>query len=526
MDYITFSDNTNLQKDYTSKKESLKELFMLFVILNNLDKIAYLKYDSKYNNFEYEFTVNDKEVLEKDSSLLNSEYSIIFKNNEIIFGKIVFDKNIEDTQITNNLLQKIKTLLQKIFEIEKKVLSQNNLLNIFIINHNSKDFANNLQSNLNLLLNSEIEIIDSINSIKEKLSLKDSKNIIIYAIENDTQIQEDKNILKEYNEFIIVIGPNNHKISLTCGKLNISNYISYDDFSPELIKDIILNTKYTLVNKTKSNNKILALSGVSGGIGTTTFAMNIADIIAKEQHSKNVLYIDLSTTKAISNLFLTKNPIPEYTIIDLINTNEFNLEKNIKFGLEKIRENFYSINGIQKHIDIDLLQQDIFIEKLIDYILKANEHFNYIIIDIGTADASLLKSTIFDFANEIWIITELNIPHVSTLKTFFNLLKRAGLKEKISVIINRSNSLNQLSTADFDSIMSSSINGEKLIYEKFPNDYKVLGKCGSYCELASQIFENSVFIKKLKNLLIQKEFIKENFISKESKNFIQNLLGK
>ncbi len=520
MNYTTFSlDNINLQKDYMLKKESLKELFMLYVILNNLDNATYLKYDLKYNNFEYEFTVNDKEVIEKNNSSLNPKYSIVFKSDEIIFGKVVFDKNIEHTEISKNLLKKIRSLLQKIFEFEKKVILRKNLLNIFIINHSSKDFANTLQSNLNLLLDSKIETIDNIKKIKEKLSLKDSKNIIIYTIEDTVQIQKDKDILKEYNEFIIVIGPNNHKISLTCGKLNISNYISYDDFSPELIKKIILNTKYSLVNKNKSNSKILALSGVSGGIGTTTFAMNIADIIAKEQHNQNVLYIDLSTTKAISNLFLTKNPIPEYTIIDLINTNEFNLEKNLKFGLEKIRENFYSINGIQKHIDVDLLQQNIFIEKLLDYIIKANEHFNYIIIDMGTADASLLKSTIFDFVNEIWIITELNIPHVSTLKTFFNLLKRAGLKEKISVIVNRENSLNQLSTTDFDSIMSSSINGEKLIYEKIPNDYKVLGKCVSHCELASQISENSLFIKKLKKLLIQKELI-----SNKSGNFIKNLL--
>ncbi len=57
----------------------------------------------------------------------------------------------------------------------------------------------------------------------------------------------------------------------------------------------------------------------------------------------------------------------------------FNIEKNLDLGLVKIRENFYSINGIQKHIDKDLIEKDTFIEKLLDYLLKASEHFNYII---------------------------------------------------------------------------------------------------------------------------------------------------
>ena len=88
----------------------------------------------------------------------------------------------------------------------------------------------------------------------------------------------------------------------------------------------------------------------------------MSDLISKNVPNKNLLYIDLSTTKAISNLFLENNPLPQKTIIDLINSNEFNIENNLENGLIKKRENFYCITGIQKHIDKEFLEKDAFIE--------------------------------------------------------------------------------------------------------------------------------------------------------------------
>jgi Flp pilus assembly CpaE family ATPase len=254
--------------------------------------------------------------------------------------------------------------------------------------------------------------------------------------------------------------------------------------------------------------------------------MNAADLIAKNNPNKNVLYIDLSTTKAISNLFLTQNPIPNETIIDLVNYGDFNLKKNLELGMEKVRENFYSINGIQKHIDKDLLEKDNFIEKMLDYILKTSDHFNYIIIDTGTADASSLKSTIYDLVNEIWILTEMTLPHVSKLKTFYSLMKRAGLKDKVSFVVNRVNSLNEISSSDFDSIMNTSSKEDKLMYLKIPNDYQTLGKCWNYCELASQISKDSIFIKTLEDILRQKEYIGNSTKKPTNKKSLFSFLNK
>jgi len=204
----------------------------------------------------------------------------------------------------------------------------------------------------------------------------------------------------------------------------------------------------------------------------------------------------------------------------------FDIEKNLEYGLVKVRENFYAINGIQKHIDKDLLDKEEFIEKFLDYILKSSESFNYIIIDVGVADASPVKSTIYDLANEIWVLTELAIPHVSTLKTFYSLMKRAGLKDKMSFIVNRVNSLNEISMNDFDSIMSTSISDDVLEYEKIPNDYETLGKCWNYCELASQLSKNSIFVNQITKILKNREYIEESRVIKKQKKSLLSIFKK
>lgn len=511
MDYKTYQEYSNIQGALDIRRENVIETLQLFVLISNIQKLTFMKYDFKYNNFVYGFTIDGYNMVEDDINFINNKFSIVLKDGDIIFGKITFNRRIWYRAVLKELLKKTKIGLRNIFEIEKDLLSQNTPLNIYIItDKNTIKFANKLQTNLDILLNADISVLHDITRISQKLNLKNSKNIIIYTVQNHQLIQDDEEILRNFNEFVVVIGPNDHTLSLTCGKLNIENYVSIDEFSPERIKNIILETKHKLTNKNKFDNKIIGISGVSGGIGSTTVSMNAADIIARHNPNKNILYVDLSTTKAISNLFLTQNPIPTHSIIDLVNFGDFDIKKNLDVGLVKVRENFYAINGIQKHIDKDIIEKENFIEKLLDYLVKASEKFNCIIIDTGEADASPLKSTIFDLVNDIWILTEMTLPHVSKLKTFYSLMKRAGLKDKVSFVVNRVNSLNEISTSDFDSIMNTSSKDERITFSKIPNDYQTLGKCWNYCELASQVSKDSVFVKALTSILAEKEYLAEN----------------
>jgi len=510
MNLEEYQEKLKLSEENSSISDHIYEMLELFNDLANTKVLSYYKYEYEYNDFFFQYTIHEDGLKIENAEKDSKKYKVLLRDKKTVFGYLLISEKIRPNLIINKLLKKIIKSLIKEKDIQKKLFENDIHFNMYLIH--DKDLAllaQNLKSGLEGLFNTEVTCDTSIEKYLDILKSKETKHIIIFLIDDYKIIEEFEDKIKVLNELIVVIGPNNHNISMYCGKLGIDNYISINDFKAENIKSIILEKRNTLLNKNKFGNKIIALTGISGGIGTTTIAMNMSDMISKNLPNKNLLYIDLSTTKAISNLFLEKNPLPEKNIVDLINSNEFNLENNLENGLIKVRENFYCITGIQKHIDKEFIEKDVFIEKLLEYISSSSDFFNFIIIDVGVADASNLKSTIYDIVNELWLVTEMTLPHISKLKTFYSLMKRAGLKDKISFLVNRYDSQNAISVNDVTSILNMN-SEDKIQFDSFkiPNDYKVLGKCWNYCELASKDYPDSLFIKKLNSILEEKNFYK------------------
>lgn len=508
----------SLREEIATLKNSVNEHLELFLEITQLDKLDFYKYDFEYNNYSFDFTVNRK----TDTATLtdSNKYSIVLKSNNVILGKILFDDKIKSSSALKMVISLLNNKLLTIHNLSKAFKSDDSNLNIFIVsNEETKAFSKQIQSDVSTLFNANVIVTNDLKKITHEIETKNSKNIIIYTVSDYENIKKDERLLNSFNDFIIVYGPNEHKISLYCGNLNIQHYISFDEYTKEHIGDLILETKNMLLNKFNSKNNIISISGISGGIGCTTIAMNMANILSKRMPESNVLFIDLSHTKAISNLFLAQNPLPEKTVIDLVNSDEFNIENNLENGLVKIKENFYAINGIQKHIDKEYLDKDIFIEKFLNYLELASKYFSTIIIDTGVFDASNLKTTIYDISNEIELITEMNLPHISKLKTLYSLMKRAGLKEKISFIVNRFDARSSLALNDVISILNITDDDDKMIFNyKISNDYLSLGKYWNQCELVSNMDENSIFVEEITNFLFDKHIIKNLGFKKEKKS--------
>ncbi|TLS98558.1 AAA family ATPase [Aliarcobacter cibarius] len=526
MQLSEYQEKLKLSYENNFINESIYELVELFYDLTNLNTISYYKYEYEYNDYFHKFDISSNSSNNATNSKRN--FKIILKDKKTIYGYLLINQRIKSSPVLKKLLNKIKKYLKKEKDVQKKLFGNEIPFNIYLFHDEDLELlAQNLKSGLEGLFNVDVTRDISIEKYFDILRVKDTKHIIIFLVNDEKMISKIEEKIKVLNELIIVIGPNSHHTSMYCGKIGIEDYISINEFRAENLKSIILNKKNTLFNKNKSGNKIIAVGGISGGIGSTTISMNIADLISNNLPDKNVLYIDLSTTKAVSNLFLENNPLPQKSIIDLINSNEFNIENNLENGLIKKRENFYCITGIQKHIDKEFLEKDVFIEKLLDYISSSSNYFNFIIIDTGAANASNLKSTIYDIVNEFWLITEMTLPHISKLKTFYSLMKRAGLKDKISFIVNRYDSKNAISVTDVTSILN--INSEdKIQFESFkiPNDYNVLGKCWNYCELASKNYPDSLFIRKLDSILQEKNFYKKEQKKESKKSLFSSFFSK
>ncbi len=502
------------KKELDIRNENLIEVLKFYILFSDVTELSFFEYNYELNNFIYNFSVNKDENFIKEiesNDVYKNDITVVLEEDDTIYGMIAFDNFPGTSEVIKDLFKKTVELLNKRFKLQSELLSQESKLDIFIISDKSSNsFADKISKSLNILLNANIYIKETISSIINQLKEKTKKSIIIYTVNDESILDIDKNILEGLNEFLIVIGPSDYNLSLFCGHLNVYNYLSKDEFLPEQLKNIIEELMHQVQNKYINKNKIIAVAGISGGVGTTTISMNMANILAKKNSDKNILYIDLSSTKAISNLFLEQNPLPSKTIIDLVNSDQYDIELNLEHGLVRIRENFYSINGIQKHIDSDFLEQDVFIEKFLEYISRISEKFNFIIIDTGEATASALNSTIYDISNELWILTEMSLPHISKLKTFFSLMRRAGLKEKLTFLVNRYDSANAISVADVSSILNTT-NEDNLNFDfKIPNDYATLGHCWNYCELATETYPKSIFVKKLEEILLDRNFFKED----------------
>lgn len=511
------------QREIELQKEYLDEILKLYMLLTDIKQLSFYEYDYRLNSFVYRYSIDEeKKILlqEPPDPLTGFEYTLIAEENEVTYGMIAFNEKPVTSKVVAEVFKKITITLKKIFNLEKEILAYEQKLDIFIISDKTSiQFARKVEKNLDILLNAEISLHKNILPVLPQLKQKNKKSIIIYTVADDKLLREDEQYLNT-NDFLIVIGPNDFDLLLFCGHINVYQYLSVNDFVGEKIRRIIANTKFELQNKYQNKNNIIGIAGISGGVGTTTVAMNTADLIAKNSPDENVLLIDLAKTKAISNLFLTQNPIPKKTIIDLINSNKFDLEDNLENGLEKVRENFYMINGIQKHIDSDYLEQTIFIEKLLEYIAKMSEKFNYVIIDVGTANAYKLNTTVYDIVNELWVVSDMSLPHVSKLKTFFSLMKRAGLKEKLTFVMNRyDDSINSVSPSDVENILNATVEDKVNFDFTIPHCYKTMGHCWNYCELATNFDPKSSFVTQLDKMLQAKKFYGTNSEKKEKSLF-------
>lgn len=507
-----------LRREVEILKNNIREHIELILEVTGSKQIDFYRYNYEYDSYDFDFTTSNEIDVEQIKD--TQKYFFILRTNNITLAKIVYVDEVAVSKLLENILVFLKDKLLQEHNILKKYRSDESSLNIYIIStYETKLFSKQLEKDVSVLFNANVVFTNSLRKIVNEIESRSNKNIILYTVNDYENIVRDKDLLKSLNDYVIVYGPNEHKVSLFCGNLNIQHYVTYENYTKENLRELILETKHMILNKFHSANNIISISGISGGVGCTTIAMNMANILSKKMLNNNVLFIDLSQTKAISNLFLEQNPLPDKTIVDLVNSNEFDLESNLDNGLVKLKENFYSINGIQKHIDKEYLEKDIFIEKFLNYLEMASEHFNTIIIDTGVFEASNLKTTIYDISNEIELITEMNLPNISKLKTLYSLMKRAGLKEKISFIVNRFDAQNSLSLNDVISILNITEDDKMIFNYKISNDYATLGKSWNQCELISNIDEKSLFVEEITNFLVDEDILKDKGLKKETKSF-------
>ena len=319
--------------------------------------------------------------------------------------------------------------------------------------------------------------------------------VLLYRVDSIDEIKLLESINFRDNLYIIVVGESSVEAAILAGKIGVDKYIDISVPDIEVIKNAI-KASQTVIKERRGESNISVFTGISGGVGTTTITMNLAKNMANNNLDKNVLFLDFSHTKAISNLFYDVIR-PMHTIADIPALQQLTMEELLVNGMEKVSNNLYFVAGIQKHTDKEVLTKIDNVQAYLNFISYVKDKFDYIFIDVGVFEDSDLEIDIQELADKIFIITEFSIPSMAILKTYINIIDKSGWYNKTHIIANRADSFGSVTQDEATKILSKGLKHNFKIDFSLPNDAMHLRECWNEAQLVCDVYPSCPFVAKL-----------------------------
>ncbi len=208
--------------------------------------------------------------------------------------------------------------------------------------------------------------------------------------------------------------------------------------------------------------KIITIAGVSGGVGSTSLAVNIAASLAQDPANSPVI-IDLDLTLGDADVWL--DIIPEYTIRDVSE----NISR-LDYGLLK--------RSLTRHdCGVYLLPRPVELEtgepikpddlRRILALLKAT--FSHLIVDV-TKSFSRLDLSVMEVSDKVLLVTQLDLSCLRNVVRIMQFLEQVpGIKEKVEIIVNRAG------LEDNDISLNKALETiGRTVFWQLPNDYATM----------------------------------------------------
>ncbi|MDA1054049.1 MAG: response regulator [Planctomycetota bacterium] len=212
------------------------------------------------------------------------------------------------------------------------------------------------------------------------------------------------------------------------------------------------------------SSTVLAVAGATGGVGTTSLAVNIGCVLAKRPEN-SVALIDLDLALGDADVFL--DTIPDYTLVDVaqnIARLDFNL---LKRSLTKHSSGLYLLPRPIQLQDTSLVTPDD-LHRVIG-LLKAT--FSHLIFDLSKG-YSELDFVAMQAAEHVLLVTQLDLPCLrNVVRLLMSMDDIDGLKDKIRVVVNRVG----LENGQISMKKARETIGRE-IFKQIPNDYRVMAE--------------------------------------------------
>lgn len=210
--------------------------------------------------------------------------------------------------------------------------------------------------------------------------------------------------------------------------------------------------------------KVIAVAGATGGVGTTSVAVNLGCALAKRP-SLSVALVDLDLSVGDADVFL--DTIPDYTLVDVaqnISRLDFTL---LKRSLTKHSSGLYLLPRPVKLQDTSLITAED-LHRVIG-LLKAT--FSHLIFDLSKS-YSPVDMVALQAAEHILLLTQLDLPCLrNVVRLLMSLDEADGLKEKIQIVVNRAG----LQDGQISLKKAQETIGREIAWQ-IPNDYRTMAE--------------------------------------------------
>ncbi|MCS7239007.1 MAG: AAA family ATPase [Thermoguttaceae bacterium] len=208
--------------------------------------------------------------------------------------------------------------------------------------------------------------------------------------------------------------------------------------------------------------QVITVAGCSGGVGSSSIAVNLACALAAREKNSVVL-VDLDLALGDADLLL--DTLPDYTIADLaqnITRLDYTL---LKRSLTRHACGLYLLPRPMQLEDIPLVTPEDF-QRIVG-LLKAT--FTHLVIDISKA-FNQLDLLALEMANHILLVTQLELASLRNVVRLLSSFKQTeGLAQKVKIVVNR---------VGLDSGHISIKKAQETIGQEFywqiPNDYRTM----------------------------------------------------
>jgi pilus assembly protein CpaE len=270
------------------------------------------------------------------------------------------------------------------------------------------------------------------------------------------------------------VSPPSHQLLLEAMRSGVQDFIP-KPINVDALKEILARFAGELdVKNQRSQNRLIAMMGSKGGVGTTTVTVNLAVQLSTFAR-KRVAILDFA--RPLGNVHLLLDLHPRFGIRDAID------------NLDRLDSHFFGGLLTQHKTKLEVLcgatqpeeWQAIPVSVLERVVNVAQNDFDVVLLDMGSQFSSEW-SPILRTARMVMVVAEANVPALWTLDRRLLALSGFGIEaDRARVIINRWHK------ADEDVLKSIEKSIKRPVFACIPNDFR---KANEAVNLGTPILEN------------------------------------